>query len=94
MGVIAFLILGLAAGAGARAFMPDPDPGGIVVTMVIGAVGALVGGGLAAAVVGARPVDHLFHLATWIAALAGALVALAIYRIAVVGAERGRRTAY
>jgi len=94
VGVIAFLILGLVAGAGARAFIRGPDPGGIVVTMAIGALGALLGGGVAAALVGARPVDHLFDLATWLAALGGALVTLAIYRVAVVGAERGRRAAY
>jgi uncharacterized membrane protein YeaQ/YmgE (transglycosylase-associated protein family) len=44
MGIIAFIILGLLAGAIAKALMPGDDPGGWIVTMLIGVAGALFGG--------------------------------------------------
>src|SRR5258705_4455173 len=44
MGIIAWIVLGLIAGAIAKAIMPGRDPGGIVVTMLIGIVGAFLGG--------------------------------------------------
>jgi uncharacterized membrane protein YeaQ/YmgE (transglycosylase-associated protein family) len=46
MSWIAWIILGLLAGAIAKFFLPGKDPGGCVVTMVIGIVGALLGGWL------------------------------------------------
>nr|MBA2601924.1 GlsB/YeaQ/YmgE family stress response membrane protein [Actinomycetota bacterium] len=47
MGIIAFLILGLIAVAIAKALLPGDDPGGIIITMLIGVVGAVLGGFLA-----------------------------------------------
>ena len=47
MGIIAFLILGLLAGMIAKAILPGEDPGGLLITMAIGVVGALIGGFLA-----------------------------------------------
>ena len=44
MGIIAFIILGLLAGAIAKAILPGDDPGGFIITAVIGIVGALLGG--------------------------------------------------
>src|SRR5256885_10873517 len=44
MSILAWIILGLVAGAVAKAIHPGPDPGGIVVTMLIGIVGAFIGG--------------------------------------------------
>ena len=44
MGIIAFIILGLLAGLIAKAIMPGSDPGGYIVTAIIGVVGALLGG--------------------------------------------------
>ena len=49
MGIIAFIVLGLIAGVIAKAIMPGDDPGGIIVTAIIGIVGALLGGFVAAA---------------------------------------------
>jgi uncharacterized membrane protein YeaQ/YmgE (transglycosylase-associated protein family) len=88
MGIIAFLILGLVAGAIAKAIMPGDDPGGILVTTVIGVAGALIGGFLAAALFGAHPVDDFFDVSTWVTAIFGSIILLAIYRI--VAGERGR----
>ncbi len=80
MGIIAFLILGLLAGAIAKAIAPGRDPGGIIVTMLIGVAGAIVGGFLAAAIFGAHPLDEFFDISTWLTAIAGSLILLAAYR--------------
>ena len=88
MGIIAFLILGLIAGAIAKAILPGDDPGGIIVTMIIGVVGALLGGFLAAALFDAKPMDEFFDISTWLCAIVGSIILLLIYR-AVVG-NRGR----
>ena len=84
MGIIAFLILGLIAGAIAKALLPGDDPGGI------GVVGALLGGFLAGLLFGAHPMDEFFDLSTWLTAIIGSIILLLIYR-AVTG-NRGRRT--
>jgi len=44
MGIIAWIVLGLIAGVLAKMIMPGRDPGGIIVTILIGIAGALVGG--------------------------------------------------
>ncbi len=88
MGIIGFIILGLIAGAIAKAIMPGDDPGGIIGTMLIGVVGAIVAGFLAAAIFGADPMDEFFDISTWITAIVGALALLFVVR-QVTG--RGRR---
>lgn len=84
MGIIAWIILGLIAGAIAKAIMPGNDPGGLIVTALLGIVGALLGGFLATALFNANPNDGFFDLSTWLSAIIGSLIVLAIYR-AVVG---------
>lgn len=81
MGIIALLVLGLLAGAIAKALLPGDDPGGIVVTMVIGVAGALLGGLLASALFDVNPVDKFFDLSTWVAAIVGSMILLLGYRI-------------
>jgi uncharacterized membrane protein YeaQ/YmgE (transglycosylase-associated protein family) len=83
MGIIAFLILGLLAGAIAKALLPGDDPGGIIITTALGVVGALVGGFLAAALFGAHPLDDFFDLSTWATAIVGSMILLALYRLIV-----------
>jgi uncharacterized membrane protein YeaQ/YmgE (transglycosylase-associated protein family) len=83
MGIIAFLVLGLLAGAIAKAIFPGDDPGGLIVTMIIGVVGALAGGFLAAALFGAHPLDDFFDISTWVTAIVGSLILLGIYRLVV-----------
>ena len=56
MGILSWIVLGLIAGALAKFIMPGDDPGGIIVTIVIGIVGAVTGfniGSIAVAVLGA-----------------------------------------
>ena len=88
MGIIAWIVLGLIAGAIAKAILPGDDPGGIIVTMIIGIVGALLGGFLAQALFDVQPNDGFFNLSTWLSAIVGSIILLLIYRM-VVG-NRGR----
>jgi uncharacterized membrane protein YeaQ/YmgE (transglycosylase-associated protein family) len=90
MGIIAFLILGLLAGAIAKLLLPGSDPGGFIVTMLIGVVGALLGGFLASALFGAHPLDDFFDLSTWITAIIGSIILLVIWRV-VSGDRRSHR---
>ena len=90
MGIIAFIILGLLAGIIAKALMPGRDPGGIIVTTLIGVAGALLGGFLAGAIFDADPLDEFFDVSTWLTAIVGAIILLVIYRL-VVGDGSPRR---
>ena len=90
MGIIAFIILGMLAGAIAKAIMPGDDPGGFIVTTIIGIVGALIGGFLAAALFDAHPVDEFFDISTWLTAIIGAILLLVIYRVVVDRGGHGR----
>ena len=81
MGVLAWIILGLIAGALAKLILPGRDPGGFIGTTVIGIAGAFIGGRLSAKLFD-RPIDkHFFDLPTWGAAIAASLVLLIAYRI-------------
>ena len=73
MAIIGFLILGLIAGALARLLVPGRDPMGLLGTMVLGCVGALVGGFLARAIGDSDGVGI-------IGSVIGAVVVLLVYR--------------
>jgi uncharacterized membrane protein YeaQ/YmgE (transglycosylase-associated protein family) len=90
MGIIAFIILGAIAGAIAKALLPGDDPGGFIVTTLIGIVGAIIGGFLAGVLFDADPMDEFFDISTWLTAIVGSIVLLVIYR-AVIGRDRGTR---
>ncbi len=47
MGILGWILLGIVAGVIAKALLPGDDPGGFIVTVIIGIVGALLGGFLA-----------------------------------------------
>jgi uncharacterized membrane protein YeaQ/YmgE (transglycosylase-associated protein family) len=83
MGIIAFIILGALAGMIAKALMPGDDPGGFIVTTIIGIVGALLGGFLAGVLFDADPLDEFFDISTWLTAIVGAIILLVIYRMVV-----------
>jgi len=90
MGIIGWIVLGALAGMIAKAILPGDDPGGIIVTTLIGIVGAFLGGLIASALGLGDPLDEFFDISTWIAAIIGAIILLLVYR-AVVG-RRGRLT--
>lgn len=79
MGIIGWIVLGLLAGAIAKAILPGDDPGGIFVTMLIGIAGAIVGGFIASAL-GIGELDEFFDIGTWIIAIVGSLLLLVAYR--------------
>lgn len=87
MGWIAWIIFGLVAGAIAKALMPGRDPGGWIVTMLLGIVGAVVGGWIGSAVWGSTGV-HSFDARSLALAVLGAVVVLALYR-AIAGRRGG-----
>jgi uncharacterized membrane protein YeaQ/YmgE (transglycosylase-associated protein family) len=86
MGIIGFIILGLIAGAIAKAILPGDDPGGIIVTMLIGVAGALIGGVIASAL-DIGDLGDFFDIGTWLIAIAGSLLLLVVYRL-VTGRRR------
>jgi uncharacterized membrane protein YeaQ/YmgE (transglycosylase-associated protein family) len=79
MGILGWIILGLLAGAIAKAIMPGDDPGGIIVTTIIGIVGAIIGG-LIASALNIGDIDEFFDLGTWLLAIGGSLLVLLAYR--------------
>ena len=81
MGIIAFIILGLIAGWIAKAILPGDDPGGFIITAIIGIVGAILGGFLAGALFNADPMDEFFDISSWLTAIVGAIILLVIYRM-------------
>ncbi|MCY0928866.1 GlsB/YeaQ/YmgE family stress response membrane protein [Streptomyces sp. H27-H1] len=81
MGIIAWILLGLLAGAIAKAVTPGRDPGGCLATVLIGVVGAVLGGWLGKVLFGVDSIDGFFHLSTWIAAVAGSVLLLLVYRL-------------
>jgi uncharacterized membrane protein YeaQ/YmgE (transglycosylase-associated protein family) len=83
LGIIAFIILGLLAGAIAKVLLPGDDPGGFIVTAIIGVVGALIGGFLAGVLFDADPMDEFFDISTWLTAIVGSILLLLIYRMVV-----------
>lgn len=78
MGFLAFLILGLIAGAIAKAILPGRQGGGWFVTLLLGVVGAIVGGWLGSLLFGANLQDF-WSLETWLLAIGGSIVVLLIY---------------
>ena len=86
MGIIGWILLGFLAGVIAKALMPGEERGGCIITTLLGIGGALLGGFLASIFGLGDPIDEFFDLSTWLAAIIGAVVILAIWR-----AVSGRR---
>lgn len=85
MGFLAFLLLGLLAGAIAKAIIPGDQPGGWLATLLLGVVGALLGGWLGGVIFDVG-LGSFFSLSTWLLAIGGSIVVLLVY-----GAITGRR---
>ena len=79
MGVIGWIIFGLVVGIVAKFLMPGRDPGGFVITAIIGIVGALLGGYLGRAIGWYREGDPV----GFVMAVIGSIILLALYRMIV-----------
>ena len=90
MGIVGWILLGLLAGAIAKLILPGHQPGCVIVTTLVGVVGALVGGAIAKALGFGDPIDELFDLSTWVAAIVGSLILLGVWGATAGG--RRRRT--
>jgi uncharacterized membrane protein YeaQ/YmgE (transglycosylase-associated protein family) len=91
MGIIAWIILGLAAGMIAKQLIPGKDSQGLVITALIGVGGALLGGFVATKLFNVDGIQGFFNLATWVTAIVGATVLLVAYYL-VTGQNSGRRS--
>jgi uncharacterized membrane protein YeaQ/YmgE (transglycosylase-associated protein family) len=83
--LIFWIIVGLVAGALAKLIMPGDDPGGFIITILLGIAGALVGGFLASLIgIGGGGIIWSIIIAT-----IGAIILLAIYRAVAGGRTAG-----
>jgi uncharacterized membrane protein YeaQ/YmgE (transglycosylase-associated protein family) len=77
MGILAWILFGLVVGIIAKLLMPGRDPGGFIVTILLGIAGALLGGFLGRAM----GLYESNQSAGWIVSILGAIILLAIYRM-------------
>jgi uncharacterized membrane protein YeaQ/YmgE (transglycosylase-associated protein family) len=87
MGILGWIVLGLIAGAIAKLILPGRQGGGWLITIVLGIVGAILGGFLGNLLFNID-LGTFFDLRTWLLAIGGAIVVLLIYGLA----TRGRTT--
>lgn len=80
MGIISWIVVGLIAGVLAKLIMPGKDPGGWIVTILIGIVGAIIGGFLVGLFVPGDLITGI-NITTIVVATVGAIVLLALYRL-------------
>ncbi|MHA6668169.1 GlsB/YeaQ/YmgE family stress response membrane protein [Homoserinimonas sp. A447] len=86
MGIIGWIVLGLIAGAIAKAILPGRQGGGWLMTLLLGVVGALIGGWIGSAIFGIG-LEEFWSFQTWIVAILGAILVLAIYGFATKGSR-------
>ena len=79
MGILAWILFGLVVGIIAKLMMPGRDPGGFIVTILLGIAGALLGGFIGRAMGCYGPSES----AGWIISILGAVILLALYRMMV-----------
>ena len=89
MSFLAFLILGLLAGAIAKLILPGKQGGGWFITLLLGVVGALLGGWLGSLILN-RPLTEFWDLGTWLLAIGGSIIVLLIWGL--ITRNRSRTT--
>ncbi len=80
MGMISWIVLGLIAGAIAKMLMPGRDPGGCIITVLLGIGGAFLGGWIGKTLFHVQ-LGKFFDLRTWGLAILGSVVILVLYRL-------------
>ena len=81
MSILAWIILGLLAGLIANLLIPGRRAQGLILTCVIGIVGALLGGWVATKLFHVHTLHGFFNLSTWITAIVGAAILLLIFHL-------------
>jgi uncharacterized membrane protein YeaQ/YmgE (transglycosylase-associated protein family) len=94
MGIIAWIVLGLAAGLIANMLIPGKRSQGLILTCVIGIAGALGGGWAATRLFHIHSLHGFFNLSTWLTAIAGAAVLLMVFHLATGQSGRSRRSGW
>ena len=92
MGIIAWIVLGLVAGLLANMLIPGRRSQGLILTCVIGIVGALAGGWIATRVFHVHTLNGFFNLSTWLTAIAGAAVLLLVFHLISGRSSSSRRS--
>ena len=87
MGILGWIVLGLVAGAIAKLILPGRQGGGWIITLILGIVGALLGGFLGSVLFNA-PLEDFFSLQTWLLAIGGSIIVLLIYGLVTRGSRR------
>ena len=80
--ILYLIVIGLIAGFIARAVLPGRDPMGLLGTIVLGIIGSVVGGFLGYVLFGHDLDDGAFQASGIIGSIVGAIIALAVYRMA------------
>jgi uncharacterized membrane protein YeaQ/YmgE (transglycosylase-associated protein family) len=78
MGILGWIVLGLIAGAIAKLILPGKQGGGWIVTLLLGVVGALLGGWLGSVLFGVG-LEEFWSLETWLLAIGGSIIVLLIW---------------
>ncbi|MEO8521196.1 MAG: GlsB/YeaQ/YmgE family stress response membrane protein [Acidobacteriota bacterium] len=81
MVILSWIVFGLVVGVIAKLLMPGKDPGGFIVTILLGIAGSLIGGFIGRAFTGSQPGDS--SGAGYLMSIVGAILLLAIYRMMV-----------
>jgi uncharacterized membrane protein YeaQ/YmgE (transglycosylase-associated protein family) len=87
VGIISWIVVGLIAGLLAKLLLPGDDPGGLIITTLVGMAGAVVGGVLIGVLGGAGATG--FNIWSILVATLGAVVLLLVYRLITGGRSRG-----
>ncbi|MET0887464.1 MAG: GlsB/YeaQ/YmgE family stress response membrane protein [Mycetocola sp.] len=87
MSFLAFLLLGLIAGAIAKAILPGRQGGGWFMTLLLGVVGALLGGWLGSVIFGIG-LEEFWSIQTWLVSIVGAIIVLLIYGLVTRNSRR------
>jgi uncharacterized membrane protein YeaQ/YmgE (transglycosylase-associated protein family) len=86
MGFLAFLILGLIAGAIAKLILPGRQGGGWFITLLLGVVGALLGGWIGSLIFNTG-LQEFWNLGTWLLAIGGSIIVLLIWGLITRGSR-------
>lgn len=87
MTIIGWILLGLIAGAIAKAILPGRQGGGWIATLILGVVGALIGGFVGEAIFNIG-LENFFSIQTWLVAIGGSVLVLFIYGLVTRGSRR------